>query len=175
MEIKGSHFLLRKIKTEDRHQLAEIANNKKIWLNLRDKFPHPYNLDDADFYINMILEEDPQYSFAIEFESKFAGMVGLLPMSDIYRKTAEIGYWLGEPYWGKGIMAEACQLVTDYGLNTLNFIRLHTGVFEQNIGSMKILEKCGYKKDGVFEKSIIKDGVIFDEHRYFILNEKLIK
>jgi len=169
MKIQGSNFLLRQIKLEDRLQLVENANNKKIWLNLRDKFPHPYSLEDADFYINMILEEDPQYSFAIETESKFAGMIGLLPMSDIYRKTAEIGYWLGEPYWGKGIMTEACKLVTAYGLHTLDFIRLHTGVFDKNIGSMRILEKCGYQKDGIFEKSIIKDGVIYDEHRYSIL------
>lgn len=169
MKLKGSQFLLRKIKVDDRYQLAEIANNKKIWLNLRDKFPHPYALEDADFYINMILLEDPQYSFAIEVDDAFAGMVGLLPMDDIYRKTSEIGYWLGEPFWGKGIMTEACQLVTDYGLNTLGFIRLHAGIFENNIGSMRILEKCGYKKDGVFEKSIIKDGKIYDEHRYSIV------
>ncbi len=166
MELKASNFLLRKIKVEDREELAKIANNKKIWLNLRDKFPHPYSLDDADFYINMILEEDPQCSFAIEYETKFAGMIGLLPMTDIYRKTAEIGYWLGEPYWGNGIMTEACKLLTNYGLHTLDFTRLHTGVFEHNIGSMKILENCGYKKDGVFEKSILKDGVVYDEHRY---------
>ena len=169
MEIKGSHFLLRKIKIEDRFQLADIANNRKIWLNLRDKFPHPYALEDADFYINMILQEDPQYSFAIEVDGKFAGMVGLLPMDDVYRKTSEIGYWLGEQYWGKGIMTEACQLVTDYGFDTLGFIRLHAGVFEHNVGSMRILEKCGYRKDCVFEKAIIKDGKICDEHRYSIV------
>lgn len=169
MEIQGSQFLLRKIKVDDRYQLAEIANNKKIWLNLRDRFPHPYGLEDADFYINMILQEEPQYSFAIEVDGAFAGMVGLLPMDDVYRKTTEIGYWLGEPYWGRGIMTEACQLVTDYGLNTLEFIRIHTGVFENNIGSMRILEKCGYQKDGVFEKSIIKDGKILNEHRYSIV------
>lgn len=172
MEIKGENFLLRKIKTEDRSQLAELANNRKIWLQLRDKFPHPYSIDDADFYINMILAEKPQYSFAIEVDGQFGGMVGLLPMDDVYRRTTEIGYWLGEPYWGKGIMTEACKLVTDYGLQTLDFIRIHTGVFENNLGSMRILEKCGYKKDGVFKKSIIKDGKLLDEHRYFILKEE---
>ena len=169
MEIKGSNFLMRKIKVEDREELAEIANNKNIWLNLRDRFPHPYTLEDADFYINMILKEDPQYSFAIEYESRFAGMIGLVPMNDVYRKTAEIGYWLGEPYWGKGIMTEACKLVTDFGLHTLDFTRLHAGIFEHNIGSIKILEKNGYTKDGLFKKSIIKDGVVLDEHRYSIV------
>lgn len=169
MEIQGTHFLLRKIKEDDRFELARIADNKKIWLNLRDIFPHPYTLEDADFFINMLMSENPQYNFAIEFESKFAGMIGLLPKEDIYRKTAEIGYWLGEPYWGKGIMREACQLLTNYGLYTLDFIRLQTGVFDGNIASMKILEKCSYEKDGVFKKSIIKDGVVFDEHRYSIV------
>jgi len=169
MVIKESHFLLRQIKLNDRKELAEIANNKKIWLNLRDKFPHPYSIDDADFYINMKLEEKTQFSFAIEYKDHFVGMIGLLPMNDIYRKTSEIGYWLGEPYWGKGIMTEACKLVTHYGLHTLDFHRLHTDVFEHNIGSMKVLENCGYKKEGIFEKSIIKDEVIYDEHRYAIV------
>ena len=169
MEIKGSNFVLRKIKVEDREELATIANNKKIWLNLRDIFPHPYTLEDADFYINLISKEDPQYSFAIEYQSKFAGMIGIVPLNDVYRKTAEIGYWLGEPYWGNGIMTEACKLVTDFGLNTLDFTRLHAGIFENNIGSMKILEKNGYTRDGLFKKSIIKDGVVLDEHRYSIV------
>jgi len=173
MEISGSHFLLRRLQHKDKEQLATIANNRKIWENLREKFPHPYSLDDAEFFINLVSDEDPHVTFAIEYDNKFAGIIGILPMDDVYKRTAEIGYWLGEPYWGKGIISEACQLVTDYSFNTLNFVRLHTGVFEHNIGSMKVLERCGYEKEAVFKNNIWKDGKLMDEHRYFLLNESL--
>ena len=105
-------------------------------------------------------------SVAIEYEGKFCGMMGLTAQHDVYRRTAEIGYWLGEPFWNKGIATTAVKLITDYGFNALGFIRIHTGIFEYNIASMKVLEKNGYKKDGVFEKNIIKNGKIVDEHRY---------
>jgi ribosomal-protein-alanine N-acetyltransferase len=121
---------------------------------------------DALFFINLIKQENPQVSFAIEYKDNFCGMIGLMPQKDVYRKTAEIGYWLGEPYWHKGIATKAVELVTNYGFDQLNFIRLHTGVFEYNIASMKLLEKNGYLKDGVFKKSIIKNDKIWDEHRY---------
>ncbi len=174
MELQGRICLLRKINTSDREELATIANNRKIWENLRDRFPHPYSLEDADFFINLTNQEDPQLTFAIEYQGKFAGIAGLLSMDDVYRRTAEIGYWLGEPYWGNGIISEACQLVTDYGLHTLDYVRIQTGVFGHNPTSMKILEKCGYQKDAVFINNIYKDGKIGDEHRYFILNKKYV-
>ncbi len=174
MKYQGSTFLLRRLKLTDREELALIANNRKIWENLRDRFPHPYSIEDADFFINLTNQEDPQMTFAIEFQGKFAGIAGLLPMDDVYKRTAEIGYWLGEPYWGNGIVSEACQLVTDYGLHILDYVRIQTGVFGHNTASMKILEKCGYQKDAVFKNNIFKDGKIGDEHRYFILNEKYL-
>jgi ribosomal-protein-alanine N-acetyltransferase len=105
-------------------------------------------------------------SFAIEYGGEFCGMIGLVPQTDIYRLTAEIGYWLGEPFWNKGIITNAVAMITDYGFDKLGLIRIHTGIFEYNNASMKVLEKNGYKKDCVFEKSIIKDGKIFNEHRY---------
>ena len=105
-------------------------------------------------------------TFAIEYDRKFCGVIGLIGQSDVYKRTAEIGYWLGEPYWNKGIATVCVNLLTDYGFNQLDFIRIHTGVFEYNIGSMKVLSKNGYSKDGIFKKSILKNGQIFDEHRF---------
>ena len=159
-------ILLRSLKEEDLPVLTQLANNKKIWLNVRDMLPHPYTLDDAIFFFNLIKDEKPQVSFAIEYEGAFCGMIGLLPQIDVYRLTAEIGYWLGEPFWNKGIITKAVAMITDYGFNELGFVRIHTGIFGYNIASMKVLEKNGYKNDGVFEKSIIKDGKIIDEHMY---------
>jgi RimJ/RimL family protein N-acetyltransferase len=93
-------------------------------------------------------------------------MIGLVAEKDVYRRTANIGYWLGEPFWNNGIITKAVKLITDYGFNKLNFIRIHTGIFEFNIASMKVLEKNGYVKDGVFKKNIFKNGKVWDEHRY---------
>jgi len=90
----------------------------------------------------------------------------------VYHRTAEIGYWLGEPFWNKGIITIAVGLITEFGFNELDLIRIHTGIFEYNIGSMKVLEKNGYKKDGVFEKNITKNGKIVNEHRYSKINDR---
>ena len=105
-------------------------------------------------------------TFAIEFEGNFCGVIGLIAQTDIYKKTAEIGYWVGEPFWNKGIASNAVKLITDYGLNQLDFIRIHTGIFEYNIGSMRVLLKNGYEKDGIFKNALFKNGQIWDEHRF---------
>jgi len=164
--LQFENIILRPLKDEDANALAELANNKKIFDNVRDALPHPYTLDDAFFFINLTKQESLQVSFAIEYEGAFCGMIGLIPQKDVYRLTAEIGYWLGEPFWGKGIITKAVTLVTGYGFNQLGFIRIHTGIFEYNIASMRVLEKNGYRKECVFEKSVIKNGRIWNEYRY---------
>ena len=155
--LQYKNIILRSLTDDDATALAQLANNKKIYDNVRDALPHPYTLDDAIFFINLTKQENPQVSFAIEYEGVFCGMIGLIPQKDVYRLTAEIGYWLGEPFWGKGIITKAAAMVTDYGFNELGLIRIHTGIFEHNIASMKVLEKNGYKKECVFEKSVIKN------------------
>ncbi len=169
--LQFENIILRQLQDSDAPALTHLANNKKIWDNVRDILPHPYSIDDAIAFINLTKQENPQVSFAIEYNGQFCGMIGLIPQQDVYRLTAEIGYWLGEPFWGKGIATKAVKLVTEYGFNELNFIRIHTGIFEHNIASMKVLEKNGYKKDCVFEKSIIKNGIILNEHRYSKIKE----
>jgi len=105
-------------------------------------------------------------TFAIEFDGHLCGVIGLIAQKDVYRKTAKIGYWIGEPYWNKGIATVAAKLITEYGFDQLDYVRIQTGVFEYNIGSMKVLEKNGYKNDGVFEKAILKNGRFWNEHRF---------
>ena len=158
--------MLRPLYNSDANVLAQLANNKKIWDNVRDYLPFPYYIEDAIYFITPTQKEDPVMTFAIEYDEQFCGVIGLVGQSDVYKKTAEIGYWLGEPFWGKGIATQAVTLITDYGFNELGFVRIHTGIFKYNIGSMKVLEKNGYKKDGVFEKNVFKNGEMIDEHRY---------
>ncbi len=166
--VKEGNIILRPLYDSDANALAQLANNKKIWDNVRDFFPSPYGIDDANNFIKLTQKENPQMTFAIEYYKQFCGVIGLVGQSDVYKKTAEIGYWIGEPFWNKGIATVALKLVTDYGFNQLDFIRIHTGVFEYNIGSMKVLTTNGYSKDGIFKKSILKNGQIFDEHRFSI-------
>jgi RimJ/RimL family protein N-acetyltransferase len=159
-------IILRPFYDNDAEVLAQLINNKKIWDNLRDYIPFPYSVDDAVFFIRQTQKENPQMSFAIEFDQQFCGAIGLIGQSDVYKKTAELGYWLGEKYWNKGLATVSVKLITDYAINELDFIRVHTGVFEYNAGSMRVLIKNGYTKDGIFRKSILKNERILDEHRF---------
>ncbi len=165
----NGNIILRRLTNGDRSSLACLANNKKIWDNVRDSLPYPYTENDAATFINLTMQEAAPMTFAIDYRGQFSGVIGLTRQSDVYKKTAEIGYWIGEPFWNKGIATRAVKLMTGYGLQSLDFVRIHTGVFEYNIGSMRVLEKNGYAKDGVFKKSIFKNEKIWDEHRYSII------
>ena len=164
-----NNIILRRLTKNDRPALAILANNKKIWDNVRDVLPYPYTENDAGDFIKMTMLEEIPMTFAIGYEGQFCGVIGLGGQTDVYKKTAEIGYWIGEPFWNKGIATTAVKLITSYGLESLDFVRIHTGVFEYNIGSMRVLEKNGYSKDGIFKKSIFKNDQIWDEHRYSII------
>src|SRR6187549_716637 len=104
--------ILRPLTNNDSTELARLANNKKIWDNLRDFIPFPYTIDNAIFFINLTKQQDPQLNFAIEYDGQFCGVIGLAPQQDVYKKTAEIGYWIGEPFWNKGIATTAVNLIT---------------------------------------------------------------
>lgn len=131
---------------EDAPRLAELANNIKIAENLRDGFPHPYTLTDAENFINMCLKQNPTQVFAVEFNGEYAGNIGLHPETDVYRKSAEIGYFLGEPFWGKGIMTRALKQMVQYGFETFNIVRIHTGI----LSTTMLLN--GFWKSGVLKK-----------------------
>lgn len=160
---------LRQFSISDAPRLAELANNPKISINLRDAFPSPYTLDNAQNFIAMCSAYQPAQVFAIEYNDEYVGNIGLHPGSDVYCKTAEIGYFLGEPYWNKGIMTEAVKQMVKYGFENLDIVRIHTGIFEYNIASQRVLEKCGFKKEAVFEKAVFKNDQLWDEVRYAIL------
>jgi [ribosomal protein S5]-alanine N-acetyltransferase len=167
--LSSNQIKLRKLEPSDQQALAILANNKAIWNNLRDYIPHPYSENDAAFFIDLVKNEDPIVNFAIEFEGQLAGVMGLVLQKDVYRGTAEIGYWLGEAFWAKGIATEAVGLITKYGFETLQLRKIYAGVFAFNQDSMRVLEKNGYQKEAILKDSVIKNGKISDEHRYSIL------
>ena len=168
----SGQIALRKLIPSDKVRLADLANNKKIWDNVRDYFPHPYTVEDADKFIEITEKEAPQTTFAITFNDEFVGITGLILRTDVHRKSAEIGYWIGEPYWNKGITSQAIKLLINYGFNNLDLIRIDTGVFESNKASCRVLEKSGFEFEGIFKKSIIKNGIIFNEMRYGIIKKE---
>lgn len=170
MELKSGNIKLRPLRLSDAERLAELANNEKISRNLRDGFPNPYTLADAQNFLSKFTDQDPVTFFGIEYNGEHVGNISLLPGQDIYRKTAEIGYFIGEPYWNKGIVTTAVNLITEYGFKHLGIIRIHTGVFEYNTASMRVLEKCGFIKEAVFHKSVFKQNKIWDEVRYSKIN-----
>jgi len=167
-----SEVTIRHIGKQDAERLAQLGDNKKIWDNLRDYIPHPYTLQDADYFIAMLSKSDPVTTFAVCYNDEFVGVMGYNLQTDIYRESAEIGYWLGEAYWGKGIASKAILLVIDHAFNVLDLKRLYTAVFDYNEGSRRVLEKAGFQYEGRAVKSIIKNGAFHDEIKFGLLNPK---
>jgi len=146
--------------------MAEIANNEKVAVNLRDAFPSPYSVEDAQKFISMCLGQEPYQVFAIEYQGEYVGNVGLHRQNDVYRKTAELGYFIGEAYWHKGITPRAVNLICEYGFRELDVIKIFSGVFSFNTASQRVLEKCGFEREAVLKNAVIKNGKTWDEIRY---------
>jgi len=165
-QLSTKELTLRPFRSEDRDRLALLCNNKKIWDNVRDFLPHPYTEKDASEFICLCLMETPQTTFAVEYCGELAGCIGLVLQTDIYRLGAELGYWFGEPYWGKGIATRAVGLISEYGFQQLGLERIYSGVFSFNVASQRVLEKAGFQREGIFKRSILKNGKICDDYRY---------
>ncbi len=154
-------------------KLAEYANNKKVSVNLRDAFPSPYTLKDAWEFYEIVKDENPQVTFAIEFQGEYVGNIGIITGDDVYRNSAELGYFIGEPFWNKGIATKAVELITNYVFEALKIVRIYSPIFEYNLASQRVLEKCGFEKEAVFKKSMTKNGIIYDEIRYAKINPRI--
>jgi RimJ/RimL family protein N-acetyltransferase len=157
---------IRKFRRSDKLRMAEIANNEKVAANLRDAFPSPYSVEDARKFISVCMRQDPYQVFAIEFEGEYVGNIGLHRLDDVYRKTAELGYFIGEPWWNRGITTRAVNLICDYGFRELDVIKIFSGVFSFNTASQRVLEKCGFTLEAILKSAVIKNGRICDEYRY---------
>ena len=149
IELKGEGFILRTMKMEDKTAFAKHANNPKIFENLRDRFPHPYSESDAERFLQFVLEgKDPMTTnLTIEVDGEAIGNVSIFRKEDVYRKNAEIGYWIGESFWGRGIMTKVVKLLVEYTFKTFDVMRVYATPFSTSVGSMKVLEKAGFKKE----------------------------
>jgi len=158
MEIVLEKCMLREWRPSDETSLVRHANNKNVSRNLSDIFPHPYTVDDARAWLGKHEGVEPQRDFAIVIEREAVGGVGLYPGKDIFHRSAELGYWIGEEYWGRGIVTEAVIAVTNYGFETFNLMHIFAGTFERNLGSQRVLLKAGFELEGRLRMHATKDG-----------------
>lgn len=161
-------FQLRPWSPDDLDALIRYADNDRIAGNMTDQFPHPYTRERGEQFIQMALQHDPVRIFAIEVEGTAAGGIGLHPQSDIHRKNAELGYWLAEPFWGRGIVTGAVRQMVQYGFDNFDIDRIFARPFGTNIASQKVLEKAGFVLEARLEKTLYKDGKYLDEMIYGI-------
>ena len=165
-------FILRPWKQEDINDVLRYANNDKIARNLRDVFPYPYILTDAQAFVNSCVEgdEDRQLCRAIEADGHAVGSIALFRGSDVYRLTAELGYWLAEEYWGRGMMTRAVQQICQEGEERWDdLVRIYAEPFAHNTASRRVLEKAGFALEGVLRHSVCKQGRIWDSCMYALL------
>jgi len=164
-------FVLREWKLTDAESVAHHANNKKVADNLRNVFPHPYSLADAEFYINICKNADKKSDLllAIEVDGNAVGSIGVFKKGDVYCKSGELGYWLGEEFWGKGIVTEAIKQICEIAFEKLNIVRIFAEPYETNLGSRRVLEKSGFKLEGILKNSVFKNGNIINSCVYALL------
>jgi ribosomal-protein-alanine N-acetyltransferase len=163
------NFSLRPLRPDDAQSLAIHGNNHNVWRNLRDRFPHPLTLGDTQKYIATALAASPTTVFAIEVDGEAVGVIGLTMGEGERRHSAELGYWLGEPFWGQGIISTAVAATTEYAIKELGVSRIESYVFSWNPASARVLEKVGYTREGILRNSVIKDGVLLDRWLYAYL------
>lgn len=171
MELRTDRCTLRPLRPGDAASLARHADNRQVWLNLRDLFPHPYTVADAESYIARVAGQSPVTSFAIDVAGDAVGGISLHVGRDIERRSAEIGYWLGEEHWGRGIVSAAVAAVTAYALRDLDLLRVFAVPFARNPASARVLEKAGYRLEGTMRRSAVKDGEVLDQWLYAAVRE----
>jgi len=159
-------FNLRPWTIHDLQSLVKHANNFNIAKFMTDKFPHPYTEEAGKSFIEFATYNSPLHIFAIDINGEAVGGIGIHPQCDIHCKNAELGYWLAEPFWGKGIITKAISQITDYGFKTFDIDRIYARPFGTNAGSQKVLEKAGFIIEGKFERSLFKNGEYLDELVY---------
>lgn len=166
-------FILREWRREDAGDVARYADNEKIARNLRDVFPHPYALADARDFVDICITGDPEMSLfrAIEVDGRAVGSIALCRGSDVYQKTAELGYWLAEEYWGRGIMTQAVKRICGEGFSRWDIQRIYAEPFSHNAGSRRVLEKAGFSLEGVMRRGVYKRGKVCDFCMYALLRE----
>ncbi len=155
-------------KTEDANDLVKAVNNKKILDNLRDGLPYPYTVKDAENYIAAMLhaDENTTYAFAITVDDKAVGSIGVFRKDNIHCRSAEMGYYVAEPYWCKGIATNAVMQICKYIFEKTDIIRIFAEPFAYNAASCRVLEKAGFVYEGTLRKNAVKNNVVMDMKMY---------
>jgi [ribosomal protein S5]-alanine N-acetyltransferase len=166
MELRCASCTLRPFRPTDAESLARHADDRRIWLNLRDRFPHPFAVADAERYIDSVARRPRLTSFAIDVAGDAVGNVSLRPGDDVERLSAEIGYWLGAEFWARGIMSDAVRAATRYAFDELALTRVFAVPFARNPASFRVLEKAGYVREGILRRSAVKEGEVLDQYMY---------
>lgn len=151
---------------DDLDALLRYANNPKIAANLRDQFPHPYTRRDGIDYLNYVRTMDVPMSFAMEYGGEAVGGIGFKLGLDIARLSIEMGYWLAEPFWGRGLTTRAVTSSSDWAFDNYKVVRIFATAFVHNLASIRVLEKSGFQREGILRRSAIKNGVILDQIMY---------
>ncbi len=166
------NLLLRPWQRGDEPALVKHGNNRKVWINLRDSFPYPYTMRDAREWLQLCrLQRPPATQLAIATADEAIGGIGMYLQPDVHRRAAEVGYWLGEPYWGQGIASKALTAFVDYALANFDLVRVFAGVFDWNPASGRVLEKAGFVLESRQKKAIFKDGKVIDQLLYALVKE----
>jgi len=166
MELNCRLCIVRDWRASDRESLLRFADNRSIWRNLTHRFPHPYTEADADSWFFLLAQMSEATHWAIEVEGCAVGGIGVTLGEGVHEKSGQFGYWLGEPYWGRGIMTAAVRATSDHVISRFGLLRLEAPVFEWNPASMRVLEKCGFVREGVLRRSVFKDGQVIDQALY---------
>ncbi len=168
-------FKLRKWHYTDSQSIAQVANNPNIAKNLRNTFPHPYSIEDAEWYVKDCISREGknQMTRAIVVDGKAVGSIGIFIQKDVYQKSGELGYWLAEDYWRKGITSKAVEIICKEAFATLDIIRIFAEPYEYNAGSRGVLEKAGFKYEGTMRNGVYKNGNVFSYCMYSILREEM--
>jgi RimJ/RimL family protein N-acetyltransferase len=166
MDLTLKSCAIRSWRTSDLDSLVAHANNRNIWINVRDRFPHPYTSRDGRAFLKYTREQRPETAFAIAVNGEAVGGIGFQLQGDVERVSAEIGYWVGEPFWGRGIATEALVAVTGYAIATHGLTRVYALPFAWNTGSCRVLEKAGYVLEGRLRRSAVKDGRVTDQLQF---------
>jgi ribosomal-protein-alanine N-acetyltransferase len=151
---------------DDAESLVKHANNRKVWLGLRDLFPHPYTIGDAHEFLQKKIAEQSATILCIEIDHAAVGGIGIHRGQDVHRQTATVGYWLGEEFWGRGIMTKAVTAVTDFCFDNFPLRRISAEVFANNPASARVLEKAGFIFEGRLKNNVVKDGQVLDSLLY---------
>ena len=166
MKLTLEQCTIRPWRLDDADSLARHANNRKVWIALRDIFPHPYTIEDADTFLRSVINSEPVTLFCVEANGAAVGGIGIRIGTDVHRRTAELGYWLGEEFWGGGIMTEAVGAFTDFCFQNFSLRRIYAEPFANNPASARVLEKAGFTFEGRLKNNVLKDGELLDSLLY---------